>query len=180
MMLLHQRLVLYLDLFQRRVRTEPHHLQCFPLGVEDLPRLGPCFAARSRAPPAAAVELGEHAERIGGSVEIGGGCTLALAATAIGAHPPGRTMAGQRILLIACNRLGIHAGKEIVGLVVFTNVIETEMEVFPRLIATLGRTVRAPALAAGPLAHDGFLARLRLLLRAQLVRLDANAVEEFR
>jgi len=89
-------------------------------------------------------------------------------------------MAGQRILLIACDRLGIHAGKEIVGLVVFTNVIETEMEVFPRLIATLGRTVRAPALAAGPLAHDGFLARLRLLLRAQLVRLDANAVEEFR
>ena len=69
--------------------------------------------------------------------------------------------------------------KEIVALVVFADVVETEVPVFFRVLAALGRAVRALVLALRPFAHGGFFARSSLLLRAQLVGLDANAVEEF-
>ena len=88
-------------------------------------------------------------------------------------------MAGQRILLIARHRIGIHAGKEVIGLVVFADVIETEVPVFLVVGPALGRTMRPLVLAVGPFTHRGFFARLRLLLRGQLVGLDANGVEEF-
>src|SRR5262249_20298541 len=123
MMLLYQRLVFQLDFLKRRVGTEPHHLQGFPLCVEDFSRFSLRLSAGTGAPAAAAVELAEQAERIGGTVEIGGGGVLAFAASAVGPHAPSGAMAGQRILLIARDRLGVHARKEIVGLVVLTNVI---------------------------------------------------------
>src|SRR6267143_1057548 len=44
---------------------------------------------------------------------------------------------------------------------------------------TLGRAVRPLVFAVRPFAHGGCIARLRLLLRRQLVGLDANGVEEF-
>ena len=86
-------------------------------------------------------------------------------------------VAGQRILLIARDRVRIHAGEEIVGLVVLTDVIETEMEIFTRIVPALGRAVRALFLAVGPFAHDDVLARTLFLLRVQ-ARLDADGVEE--
>jgi len=86
---------------------------------------------------------------------------------------------GQRILLVPGNRIRIHAGKEIIGLVVFADVIETEVPVLLVVGPALGRAVRPLVLALGPFAHGGGFACLRLLLRAQLVRLDANGVEEF-
>ena len=88
-------------------------------------------------------------------------------------------MAGQRILLVARDRIGIHAGEEIIGLVVFADVIETEVPVFLVVGPALGRAMRTLVLAVRPFAHRGFFARLRLLLRAQLVGLDADGVEEF-
>src|SRR6185295_4882123 len=136
------------------------------------------LGARTGPPAAAAVELGEHAEGIGGAVKILGRL-LALLAGGVGAHLPSRAMAGQRILLVARNGVGIHALEEIVVLVIFADVIETEVKILPRILPALGRAVRALVLAACPLAHGGFFARLRLLLRAQLVGLDANGVEEF-
>src|SRR5262249_45844398 len=143
-------------------------------------RLGLGLAARTGATAAAAVELGKHVEGIGSAVEVGSGRALAFAAAAIGAHLPGRAVAGQRVLLIARHGFGVHAGEEIVGLVILADVVEAEVEVLARVLAALRRAMRPPALAARPLALGGFLARLRLLLRTQLVRLDANAVEEFR
>src|SRR4029077_16986458 len=136
------------------------------------------FPARARPPAAATVKLREHAERIGGTLEIGLRASLAFLA-AVGAHLPGRAVAGQRILLVARHRIGIHALEEVIGLVVLADVIETEVEILPRILATLGRTVRPLVLATRPFAHGGFFPRLRLLLRAQLVGLDANGVEEF-
>ena len=181
MVLLHQRLVLRLDGFQRRVRPKPHHLQRLALGVHDFPRfrLGLASgAARTRPPAATAVELGEHAERIGRTFQLGFCARLALLA-AVGAHLPGRAMAGQRVLLVARDGIRIHSLEEIIGLVVFADVIEAEVKILPRVLAALGRAVRTLVRAPRPFAHGGFFARLRLLLRAQLVGLDANGIEEF-
>src|SRR5580704_1378545 len=182
MVLLDQRLVFRLDGFQRRIRAQPHHLQRLALGVEDLPGLDLGLAgraARTRPPAAAAVEFREHAERIGGGFEIGLRAALALLGAGIGAHLPGRAMAGQRILLVARDRIGIHAGEEIIGLVVFADVIETEVPVLLVVGPALGRAVRPLVLAFRPFAHGGGLARRGLLLRTQLVGLDAYGVEEF-
>jgi hypothetical protein len=88
-------------------------------------------------------------------------------------------MTGQRILLVTRNRIRVHTGEEIIRLVVLADVIETEVPVFLVVGTTLGRAVRPLVLAVGPFAHGGCLARLRLLLRRQLVGLDANGVEEF-
>src|SRR5258708_38626209 len=179
MVLLDQRLVFRLDVFEGGLRAEPHHLQRLALGVEDL--AGPGLGRGSswpRPPAAAAVELAEHAERIGRGVQLGFGALTPLAA-AIGAHLPGRPMAGQRVLLVTRDRFGVHAGKEIVGLIVFADMVEAEVPVLARILAALGRTVCALVLAFGPFARHRSLARLRLLLRALLVRLDANGVEEF-
>src|SRR5439155_9196998 len=128
---------------------------------------------RARLPASAAVQLGEHLEGIGSRVER----ALALGA-GIGAHLPGRAMAGQRVLLVARDVFRIHALEEIIGLVVLADVIEAEVPVFARVRAALRRAVRALVLAARPLAHYRFFLRTRLRLRAQLVRLDANGVEE--
>src|SRR6202048_3589827 len=92
-----------------------------------------------RSPPvAAAVEFAEHAERIGRALQIGLGAALALLGAGIGAHLPGRTMAGQRILLVTRNRVRIHALEEIVGLVVFADMIETEVPVLLVVGSALG------------------------------------------
>jgi hypothetical protein len=87
-------------------------------------------------------------------------------------------MTGQRILLVARDGVGIHALEEIVGLVVLADVIETEVPVLAGILPALRRTVRALVLTARPFAHRGFFIRARLRLRAQLVGLDANGVEE--
>ena len=178
MVLLDQRLVLRLDLLKGGFGGEAHHLQRLALGVHHFSGFDLGLAPWSGAPAAATVELGEHAERVGGALHILGGL-LALLAGGVGAHLPGRAMAGQRILLVARDGVGIHALEEIVVLVVFADVIETEVKVFPRILPPLWRAVRALVRAARPFAHGGFFARLRLLLRAQLVGLDANGIEEF-
>src|SRR4029079_7514911 len=178
MVLLNQRLVLGLDVLEAGFGGETHHLQRLALGVHHLAGFGLDLGARSGAPAAAAVKLGEHAEGIGGAVKILSGL-LALLAGGVGAHLPGRAMAGQRVLLVARDGVGIHALKEVVVLVVLTDVVEAEVKILPRILPALRRAMRALVLAARPLAHGGFLARLRLLLRAQLVGLDANRIEEF-
>src|ERR1700677_4901803 len=182
MMLLHQRLVFRLDGLERGIGAEPHHLQRLALGIEDFTGLGLGLAgraARTRPPAAAAVEFAEHAEGIGRAFQIGFRAALCFFGAGIGAHLPGRAVAGQRILLVPRHRIRVHSGKEIIGLVVFANVIETEVPVFLVIGAALGRAMRPLVLAVGPFAHGGFFARLGLLLRAQLVGLDTDGVEEF-
>src|SRR6185312_8738987 len=120
----------------------------------------------------------EYAEGIDGGVEIGL-AGLAFALGAVGAHLPGRPMAGQRILLEARHRVRVHALEEIVGLVIFAHMVQAEMKIFALIAAALRRAVRSAILTVRPFAGDHFLARA-FALRAGLVRLDADAVEEFR
>jgi hypothetical protein len=87
-------------------------------------------------------------------------------------------MTGHGVLLIARHRVSVHAGKEVVGLVVLADVIEAEVPILIVLRAALGRTVRALVGTIRPFAGDRGLTHL-LLLRARLVRLDANGIEEF-
>ena len=179
MVLLHQRLVLRLDVLQRRFGgrapspAAPCARRSSPCGSRPWPRRpGP---GRQRPRPLSSENMLNGSEAPSRS----SAACLALLAAGVGAHLPGRTMAGQRILLVARDRIGIHALEEIVGLVVFADVIEAEVQILPRILPALGRAVRPLVLAARPFAHGGFFARLRLLLRAQLVGLDANGVEEF-
>src|SRR3954469_13668002 len=171
--LLHQRLVLGLDVGERGLGAEAHHLERLALGVHDLARLGLGRGLRAGAPAGAAVELLEHAERIEGAVYLG---FRAFLDAAIGAHLPGRTMTGQRILLIARDSVGIHAGEEIVVLVVLAHMIQAEVPVLTLIVATLGRTMRALVLTPGPFAIDHGVARLHFRLLA--FRLDPDGVEE--
>src|ERR1700730_2025067 len=86
MMLLDQRLVFGLDGLKRCVGTKPHHLQRLALGVEHFSGfdLGLGASARPRPPAAAAVEFGEHAERVSGAFEIGFRIALAPLGAGIG------------------------------------------------------------------------------------------------
>ena len=54
------------------------------------------------------------------------------------AHLPGRTMAGDGVLLIARDRVVAHAGEEVVGVIVLAHVIEAEPPVLALLAAPLG------------------------------------------
>jgi len=88
-------------------------------------------------------------------------------------------MTGQGIFLVARDRIRVHALEKIIGLVVFADVIETEVPVLLVVGPALGRTMRRLVFAVRPFAQHGGFARLRLLLRTQLVGLDTNGVEEF-
>src|SRR5947209_2166091 len=116
MVLLDQRFVFRLDVLERRLGAESHHLQRLALGVEYLARLGLGLGPRpwARPPPAAAVEFAEHIERIDGAFEVRLRAALALFGAGVGAHLPGRTMAGERILLVARDRVRVHALEEII------------------------------------------------------------------
>src|SRR5262249_44150103 len=98
---------------------------------------------------------------------------------AVGAHLPGRAMAGQRVLLIARDVFRIHALEEVIRLIVFADVIEAEVPIITRILTAFRSAVRALVLASRPLAGDRLLAGLCLALRTHLGRLDANGVEEF-
>jgi hypothetical protein len=80
-------------------------------------------------------------------------------------------------LLVTRDGVRVHPGEEIVGLVVFTNMVEAEVPIFARIVAALGRAMGTLVLAIRPFARRRGLAHLRFLLRTPLV--DANGVEEF-
>src|SRR5713101_5586620 len=86
---------------------------------------------------------------------------------------PGRTMAGNGLLLISGNRVFAHSGKKIVGMIVVAHVMKAEAPICARAQAPLGRPMGGVLAAAGPIA--GRIARLRA---AVLCRLDPDAVEQ--
>src|SRR5206468_1749350 len=94
---------------------------------------------------------------------------------AVHAHLPGRTMADDRVLLVARDVVGGHPGEEIVGVVVLTHVIEAEAPVFVVAGAPLGRPIDRGAVAARP-----FTARVLGPQPAIPVGLDPDAVEQGR
>ena len=84
-------------------------------------------------------------------------------------------MSGQRVFLIAGDGIVAHAGKKIIGLIVFAYVIETEPPIFALAISPLRRPMGGRVGAARP-----FAARHGVAQPAILVGLDANSVEEGR
>src|SRR5262249_59164071 len=89
-------------------------------------------------------------------------------------HPllPGRAMPDARLLLIAGNVLGAHAGEEIVRMVVFANVLEAEPPIFALAQPPLGRAVGRGRLAIRPFAGRALGAHPTIF-----VGLDPDAVE---
>ena len=91
------------------------------------------------------------------------------------AHFPGRTVAGDRFLLIFRDRVLAHAGEEIVRIVVFADVAEAELPIFGRAQPALRRAVGCRRVAARPLAAG----KLRPQA-AVLVGLDPDPVKQRR
>src|SRR5690349_20350273 len=169
---LHQLLEARLDLAALGVGLEPERMQRLALGIAHSAPLRLARIGLAR-PPA---ELAEHAERIIGALvaeEAPARARLAGALAADHAHLPGRAMAGDRVLLIARDRVVAHAGEKIVGVVVLAHMIEAEAPVLALFTTTLWRPVGSPVGAARPLAGRHGVAQ-----PAVLVGLDANAVEQ--
>src|SRR5262245_17309779 len=163
MMTLYQFLETHLHLLRRRTDFQPKRVESLALGIAD------------RADLCAGLLLGlypfaEQPERIGmtsKSPHIRPHIALA------GSHLPGWAMPGERILLVGHHRRVAHAGEEIVGLVVFADVIQTEAPVLFLTASTLWRTVRRLLLAAMP-----FTAWAAGFRTAVLFRLDADTVKK--
>src|SRR5262245_26882928 len=90
-------------------------------------------------------------------------------------HFPCRAVAGERVLLVGHYGRIAHAREEIVRLVVFAHMIETEAPVVLFAAAAFGCAVRRLFLATMPLA-----ARRTGLRTAVLLRLDADAIKKRR
>src|SRR5262249_12122761 len=123
-------------------------------------------------------ELPEHAEWIIGASKFGmkaGGVGTRRRPSAVHPHLPGRAMSDDRLLLIAGNVLGAHAGKEIVRMVVFANVIEAEPPIFALAEPPLGRAVGRGRLAIRPFAGRALGAQPTIF-----VGLDPDAVKQGR
>src|SRR5690348_1761733 len=169
MVTLHQLLEARLDLGPLGVGFEPQHMQRLALGVA-LGVLAALAALGSRA------ELAEHIERIlrlAKSVEEARAARLARALSAEHPHLPGRPVAGDRVLLIARDRVVAHAGEVVIRMIVLAHVIEAEAPVLALLGAPLRGAMGRSMDAARPVAARQFRAR-----PAILVRLDANAIEQ--
>src|SRR5262249_19593902 len=72
--------------------------------------------------------------------------------SAVHTHFPGWTVTNHRVLLITGNVVHAHAGKEIVGMVIFADMFEAEAPIFPLAQPSLWRTVRRRRLAIRPFA----------------------------
>ena len=90
-------------------------------------------------------------------------------------HFPGRTVAGDRVLLIFRDRVVAHAGEEIVRIVVFAHVLEAELPILAGAQPAFRRAVRRRRGAVRPLASR----KLRAAA-AVLVGLDPDPIKERR
>ncbi len=83
------------------------------------------------------------------------------AAAAERAHFPGRTVAGDVVLLVLRDRVVAHAGEEIVRIVVFAHVFEAELPILAGAQPALRRAVGGRRVALRPLAGGSSARSLR-------------------
>src|SRR5437763_10415793 len=95
--------------------------------------------------------------------------------TAVESHLPGRAMPGHGVLLVTRDGILTHPGKIVVGMVVFSHVLEAEPPILPLAQPALRRAVGRLKVAARPLANRRLTARPAILLG-----LDPDAVEQRR
>src|SRR5580658_10151871 len=174
MMALYQQLEPSLDIGPFGVGFKAEHVEGTALCIENL-------ATLRRRPRMAGLRAGltEHGERVRG-FPLGGAKTAAgapgrRALAADRAHFPGRAVAGDGFLLILRDRIVAHAGKKIVGIVVFAHVLEAEPPILVGLQPTLRRAMSRRRLAARPLAGRQLGAQ-----PAVLVGLDPDAIKQRR
>src|SRR5262249_40160866 len=138
----HQFLEARLDVWTSCAILQPQDVKRFPLRITDGPSLG--LGAGLCCTGARTTEFPQDVERIGGGeIRIQQQADLFSCAALAADHsnPPGGEMSGERIFLKARTRIVAHAGKKIIGLIVFANVIEAEPPVFALSIATFWRPV---------------------------------------
>src|SRR4029079_2611356 len=167
MMTLHQRLEARFHLNRCRTCIEPEGFERLALDVAHDALFRFVVGIRPRCSTCAPVYFADNAKRIAGAAKVRRGRALA------GSHFPGRTMAGDGILLIGQNVIVLHAGEEVVVLVVVADVSEAKVPILVLAAAAFGRAMGAALLAADP-----FAARPRAFDAAILGRLDANAIEQ--
>src|SRR6202044_2875567 len=147
MMALYQHLEPSLDIGSFCVGFKAEHVEGAALGMENLapPRRRPRMAG-----PAAG--LAQHGERVGGfplgGAKAAAGAPGRRALAADRAHFPGRTVAGDGLLLILRDRVVAHSGEKIVGIVVFAHVLEAEPPILAGLQPAFGRAMGRRRLAA--------------------------------
>src|SRR5262249_26802664 len=90
-------------------------------------------------------------------------------------HPPSRAVSGNRLLLIARDRVVAHSGEEIVRLIVFAHVLQAEPPVFALAQPPFGSAVGGALPASRPVA-----ARIVRTHAAILAGLDPDTVEQGR
>src|SRR5262249_55227783 len=95
--------------------------------------------------------------------------------SAVHPHLPGRAMPDDRLLLIAGNVLGAHAGEEILRMFLSANVLEADPPIFALAQPPLGRAVGRGRLAIRPFAGWALGAQPTIF-----VGLDPDAVEQRR
>src|SRR5260370_3390304 len=172
MMTFHQNLDPRLDIRGARARFQPEHVERLAFGIAHDAALG-CIALRLEPRSARVLEKSERIGREELPVAVrrrsrGG-------ALAVDADLPGRTVAGNGLLLISGDRVFAHSGKKIVGMIVVAHVMKAEAPIFARAQAPLGGAMGGVLAATGPIA--GRIAQLRA---AVLCGLDPDTVEQRR
>src|SRR5579859_2308099 len=152
MMAFYQLLEARLDVVGARAFFEPERMQRLALGVAHGAPLG--LGARTCGTGSGATELPQDVEGIVGDealLKSPAGPSLGTPLAADHADPPCRQVTGERVLLIARDRVIAHAGEKIIGLIVLAHVVEAEPPVFALAVASLGRPVGRRLDAIGPL-----------------------------
>src|SRR5208282_4531395 len=175
---LHQYLEPSLDIGPLGAGFKAENIEGVTLRIENLAALG----RRPFMTGTAGAHLAEQRERVVGRPPAGAsvaGTAPAISAAAADAadraHFPGRTMAGHVVLLILRDRVVAHAGEEIVGIVVFADVLEAEPPIFAGAKPPLRRAVGRRRVTARPLAGRKLGAQ-----PAVLVGFDPNPIKQRR
>src|ERR1700736_1867613 len=172
-MTLHQDLELRLDVGRVGVGFKAEGLQRLALGIAHrAPFRGGALAL---GPPRPHAHFVEDPEWIGGAAAVGTETARAVRLASVHPHFPGGAMAGNRLLLIARDRVVAHSGEEIVGLVVFAHMMKAEAPVFALAQPALGGAVRRAFAAPRPIAAGAVGAHAPIL-----AGLDPDAVEQGR
>src|SRR5208282_5949484 len=175
MMPLYQGLELSLDIGPFGVGFKAEHVEGAALRIENLAALG--RGPRMAGPGGAG--LAEQRERVLGGPAGGAGFgPTAPGVTAFAAdraHFPGRTVAGNGLLLIFRDCVLAHAGEKIVRIVVFAHVFEAELPILAGAQPALRRPMGGRCVATRPLAGRKLRAQ-----PAVLVGLDPDAIKEGR
>src|SRR5262245_52498744 len=168
MMAFHQDLESGLDFDGAGVRLQAEHVERLALGVAHQTAVGRAALRMGACGPC----LLEQTERIVREKLPTRIVRSASRVFAVHADFPGRTMAGDRLLLITGDRILAHSGKKIVGMIVFAYMVETKPPIFALAQASLGGAMGSILMTIRPIAN--WIGSLRAVLR----RLHADAIEQ--